>query len=51
MDALVTAGIRVEVVPGITAALAASAELGVSLPRRGRARATRAGRIRSAALR
>jgi uroporphyrin-III C-methyltransferase len=31
-------GIRVEVVPGVTAALAASAELGVSLTRRGLAR-------------
>jgi uroporphyrin-III C-methyltransferase len=31
-------GIRVEVVPGITAALAASAELGVSLTERGRSR-------------
>jgi uroporphyrin-III C-methyltransferase len=31
-------GIRVEVVPGVTAALAASAELGVSLTRRGAAR-------------
>lgn len=38
MDALVAEGIRVEVVPGITAALAASAELGVSLTRRGRSR-------------
>jgi len=31
-------GIRVEVVPGVTAALAASAELGISLTRRGLAR-------------
>jgi uroporphyrin-III C-methyltransferase len=31
-------GIRVEVVPGVTAALAASAELGVSLTRRGLSR-------------
>lgn len=38
MDALVAEGIRVEVVPGVTAALAASAELGVSLTRRGKAR-------------
>jgi uroporphyrin-III C-methyltransferase len=35
IDALQTAGIRYEVVPGVTAALAASAELGVSLTRRG----------------
>lgn len=35
LDALAAAGIRCEVVPGITAALAASAELGVSLTRRG----------------
>lgn len=35
LDALSAAGIRCEVVPGITAALAASAELGVSLTRRG----------------
>lgn len=35
---LVAAGIRVEVVPGVTAALAASADLGVSLTRRGTAR-------------
>lgn len=34
IDALVAAGIEVEVVPGITAALAASASLGVSLTRR-----------------
>jgi uroporphyrin-III C-methyltransferase len=38
LDELVTEGIRVEVVPGITAALAASAALGVSLTRRGKAR-------------
>jgi uroporphyrin-III C-methyltransferase len=38
IDALNEAGIDVEVVPGITAALAASAALGVSLTRRGRAR-------------
>jgi len=35
LDALCAAGIRCEVVPGVTAALAASAELGVSLTRRG----------------
>jgi uroporphyrin-III C-methyltransferase len=35
IDALRTAGIRCEVVPGVTAALAASAELKVSLTRRG----------------
>lgn len=35
IDALAAAGIRYVVVPGITAALAASAELGVSLTRRG----------------
>ena len=35
IDALRQAGIAVEVVPGITAALAASAELGISLTRRG----------------
>jgi uroporphyrin-III C-methyltransferase len=35
IDALHRAGIACEVVPGITAALAASAELGVSLTRRG----------------
>jgi uroporphyrin-III C-methyltransferase len=35
IDALQSAGIEFEVVPGITAALAASAELGVSLTRRG----------------
>lgn len=38
IDALVAAGIEYEVVPGITAALAASAQLGVSLTRRGVAR-------------
>jgi uroporphyrin-III C-methyltransferase len=38
LDALKEAGIDVEVVPGITAALAASASLGVSLTRRGVAR-------------
>jgi len=38
MESLALAGIRVEVVPGVTAALAASAELGVSLTRRGKAR-------------
>src|SRR5438067_1688689 len=31
-------GVRVEVVPGVTAALAAAAEIGVSLTRRGKAR-------------
>lgn len=36
--ALAAAGIRCEVVPGVTAALAAAAELGVSLTRRGVAR-------------
>ena len=36
--ALEAAGIRYEVVPGITAALAASAELGTSLTQRGKAR-------------
>ena len=35
---LETRGIRVQVVPGVTAALAASAELGISLTRRGAAR-------------
>lgn len=35
IDALRDAGVAVEVVPGVTAALAASAELGVSLTRRG----------------
>ena len=38
IDALNVAGVAVEVVPGITAALAASAQLGVSLTRRGRSR-------------
>jgi len=38
IDALAAAGIRYEVVPGVTAALAASADLGVSLTRRGVAR-------------
>lgn len=38
IDALAAAGIACEVVPGITAALAASAELRVSLTRRGLAR-------------
>ena len=38
IDALDEAGIEYEVVPGITAALAASASLGVSLTRRGIAR-------------
>lgn len=38
IDALEVAGIPYEVVPGITAALAASAELGVSLTRRGLSR-------------
>jgi uroporphyrin-III C-methyltransferase len=36
--ALKAAGVEYEVVPGVTAALAASAEIGVSLTRRGRAR-------------
>src|SRR5215831_4657685 len=36
--ALESAGIRYEVVPGVTAALAASAELGISLTQRGVAR-------------
>ncbi len=35
IDALEAAGIRVEIVPGVTAAQAASAELGISLTRRG----------------
>jgi uroporphyrin-III C-methyltransferase len=35
LDALQEAGVKFEVVPGVTAALAASAELGVSLTRRG----------------
>ncbi len=38
IDGLVSAGIAYEVVPGITAALAASAQLGVSLTQRGIAR-------------
>lgn len=38
IDALVAAGIEYEIVPGITAALAASAQLGISLTRRGVAR-------------
>ena len=38
IDHLVREGIRVEVVPGVTAALAASADLAVSLTRRGLAR-------------
>ena len=38
LDALAAAGITAEVVPGITAALAASAALGVSLTRRGLSR-------------
>lgn len=38
LDALAEAGIAVEVVPGVTAALAASAQIGVSLTRRGLAR-------------
>jgi len=35
IDALLEAGVNVEVVPGVTAALAASADLGISLTRRG----------------
>ena len=35
LDALAAAGIRVEVVPGVTSALAASADVGTSLTRRG----------------
>ena len=35
LDALASAGIEVEIVPGLTAALAAGASLGVSLTRRG----------------
>ncbi len=35
IDALEAAGIRVEIVPGVTAAQAASADLGISLTRRG----------------
>jgi len=38
IDALVDAGVDVEVVPGVTAALAAAADLNVSLTRRGVAR-------------
>ncbi|HEY4372044.1 MAG TPA: uroporphyrinogen-III C-methyltransferase [Burkholderiales bacterium] len=38
IEALTQAGIAVEVVPGITAALAASADLGISLTRRGLSR-------------
>ncbi len=38
IDALAVAGIACEVVPGITAALAASADLGISLTRRGMSR-------------
>ncbi len=38
IDALVTAGVAFEVVPGITAALAASAQIGTSLTRRGLSR-------------
>jgi uroporphyrin-III C-methyltransferase len=38
IDALESAGIRYEVVPGVTAALAACAELGISLTRRGSVR-------------
>ena len=38
IEALAAAGIEVEVVPGVTAALAAAAELGVSLTRRGMSR-------------
>jgi uroporphyrin-III C-methyltransferase len=38
IDALEAAGVPYEVVPGVTAALAASAELGISLTRRGLAR-------------
>jgi uroporphyrin-III C-methyltransferase len=38
IDALVAAGVEVEVVPGVTAALAAAADLKVSLTRRGVAR-------------
>lgn len=38
IDTLVAAGVPFEVVPGVTAALAASAELGVSLTRRGASR-------------
>jgi uroporphyrin-III C-methyltransferase len=38
LDALAAEGIAVEVVPGVTSALAAAASLGVSLTRRGTAR-------------
>ena len=38
LDALAAAGVEFEIVPGVTAALAASADLGVSLTRRGTAR-------------
>jgi uroporphyrin-III C-methyltransferase len=38
IEALTAAGVRCEIVPGVTAALAASAELGVSLTQRGVAR-------------
>lgn len=38
IDALVRAGVACEIVPGVTAALAASAELGISLTRRGASR-------------
>lgn len=38
IDALAEAGVRCEVVPGVTAAFAASAALGISLTRRGAAR-------------
>ena len=38
LDALHAAGIKVEIVPGVTAALAASAQIGVSLTRRGLSR-------------
>jgi uroporphyrin-III C-methyltransferase len=38
ITALASAGVRCEIVPGITAALAASAELGISLTQRGVAR-------------
>jgi uroporphyrin-III C-methyltransferase len=38
ISSLAAKGIRVEVVPGVTAALAASAELGISLTRRGLSR-------------
>ena len=38
IEALQAAGIRFEVVPGVTAALAACAELGISLTQRGSVR-------------